>query len=453
MDESKIRRFGWAIYLFILACSLILALIGIFIIKEGPYQSLSLNLAADLFVVSAIFFIIDQFFLWNPRDEQLKDLEARLQKVDKVLEKVENIVEKTSMQASPQHAYRELIKEYEASEKSVSIISWPNLLERLKDKNAKVYFETLLKRLKEQPNFVFRWLLWNQEHLDVLEGWTELNDSSVGSEFRFLFPPSSEGIPLLPCVLVDETIVNFGWGYLGRPEIDEVNIALKQPEAVKAFSEYFTYLWQKSISVKERGKLIDMNKLKEIRENLTTISDTKIQTTSEKAYHELMDAYESSKESINIISWRNLRVRASDRYKQNYFKILMKRLKSSPSVAFRRILWMQEHLEILEEWAESYNNIPDSEFRFFIPSPRDETPIIPCVIVDEKIVNFGWGYLGRSQMDEVNITLQQFKAVKAFSEYFSYLWVKSIPLKERGKTIEKEKIVEVRKAINEQSCH
>ncbi len=74
MDQKKLHRFRWAVYLFVGALAIILFFVGTFIAVETHLSDLLLSLSAELLGVALIFFVVNQFFLLRPEDEQREAL-------------------------------------------------------------------------------------------------------------------------------------------------------------------------------------------------------------------------------------------------------------------------------------------------------------------------------------------------------------------------------------------
>lgn len=445
MDKEKYRRFGWAIYLFILTLSIVVGTVGAFVLTDGALHDISLNLSAGLLEVALVFFLVERLFLYNPEDERRKELGDQLQNLVAVLKGLTDTLKYAEVQSTPEKAFQELINEYQNSEKSIEVISWKDIQAQLTQEHAKEYFSATEKRLKSSPPIAFRWLLWTEEHLDFASRVVEEQDVFSVAEMGFFIPPLDGESTVIPCAIIDDRIANFGWGYLGRTRIDQLNVTLKQPEAAHAFTEYFAYLWQNSVIVKKRGEhKLDEIKVEQVRKTLKSRRDTSVQTSQRDAYQQVIDSYESSKESINNISWKNLRVREDDLLRKRYFERMLEKIKNDPLIRFRRLLWSPEHLEFLEDVAELYDGLPNVEFRYFDLTKNREVPIVPCTIVDDTVVDFGWEALGSPQMDIVNITLRQSKAVTAFKSYFTYVWHESIVLKEKDGKIRRDILAELK---------
>lgn len=60
------KRFGWAVYILLLALALILLGLSHYVYQQGDSHDLLLNLSSELLGVGIVFFIVDQFFRWNP---------------------------------------------------------------------------------------------------------------------------------------------------------------------------------------------------------------------------------------------------------------------------------------------------------------------------------------------------------------------------------------------------
>lgn len=445
MSREKFRRFGWAVYSVIFTLAIIVALVGVFIFKTGVPYDISLNLSASLLTVALVFFLTQKLFLYDPEEPRRQELSHQLDEVSSILERVTDIFQFTDVKLSSAEGFDVLIQAYETSQKSIDVISWQNIQKQMASEQGMAYAKATANRLSKPPSIKFHWLLWTEDHLAEAQKVLEEQEGFIQADIAFFLPPNGVESPVIPCAIIDEKLVTFGWGYLGRQERDDVSIILKRPEAVNTFVDYFTYLWQESTMLKFQGeKELDRGKLNQVRQQIKSSQATSIQTEREEAFGELEKEYKTSKKSIDIISWQELQAQPVDTFKKNYFDVLGRHLQSSPKIEHRRILWRQEHLDFLDQMSEYYDNIPNAEIVFFVSPEGLETPIIPCVIVDEKIINFGWGYLGRAEMDEVNITFRQPEAVQAFTEYFAFLWQRGIILKERGQKIDKIKLADLR---------
>lgn len=83
MDKKKLRRFRWAVYLLIGALAIILYFVGFLIAAESPLGNLFLSLAAELLGVALIFFIVNQFFVLPPQEDEQREV---LRKVSHLLD-------------------------------------------------------------------------------------------------------------------------------------------------------------------------------------------------------------------------------------------------------------------------------------------------------------------------------------------------------------------------------
>ncbi len=266
------QRFGRAIYLFILVSAVLLMVVGVFLVRDGPWNNFILGLSSDFLVVAVVFFLIEEFFHWKSQkdllqDEKLQELDKRFQKTGETLVKIEKALLYSGVETVQEEAQHTLLKAYKSSSKSLHIIS-PYQLQALDDPvlNGQGYRLPWESGSDFSP-IIFRQLLWWEQHLDVLQCWMAQYDIPPDVEFRFFLPPQDKYIPILPCVIIDEQVVSFGWGYLGN-SIEDVSISLKQPQVTKAFFEYFASLWDKSVILKRRGEPPLTKRLQEVRERL-----------------------------------------------------------------------------------------------------------------------------------------------------------------------------------------
>ena len=440
MDHKKYRRFGVAIYLLIFSLSIIIAFWSIHIVKEGPYYDLGLNVAAGLFGTALTFFLVTWFFLYDPESERLGNAVHELQRLL-------NSFNYTEVQSTSEEVFQQLKVAYRKSEKRILVVSWKNMKAQLSEKGAQEYIAETITRLNSPPPIEFRWILWNEEHLHSASQSVMSGDGFNNAEIGFLVPPNNEEITIVPCVIVDD-VVNFGWGYLGLARIDQVNITVKHSEAVEAFYKYFAFLWQNCIIVKKKGeRYLNADQVYKAQAYLDSLRGTSVQLSPDKAYDELGSAYQTSQKSIDVISWHELEVQPTDMYKKKYFEALDEHVRKNPVVSYRRLLWRRQHLDFLEKMADTFDEFPNMEIVYFDLTKDNETPVIPCVIIDSDTVNFGWGYLGRQQMDAVNITLNNRAATQTFANYFSYLWQNGIPLKKQGKKVERYVLTKLRQPV------
>lgn len=267
------QRFGRAIYLFIFVSAVLLMVVGVFLLRDGPWNNFILGLSSDFLVVAVVFFLIEEFFRWKSQkdllqDEKLRELDKRFQKTGETLVKIEKALLYSGVETAQEEVRHSLMKAYKSSSKSLHIIS-PYDLHVLDDPvhNGHCH-RLLLERRTDFSPIIFRQLLWWEQHLDILQSWIAQYDINPDAEFRFFLPRQDKYIPILPCAIVDEQVVSFGWGYLGS-SIEDVSISLKQPQVTKAFFEYFAGLWNKSVILKRRGEPPLTKRFQEIREILS----------------------------------------------------------------------------------------------------------------------------------------------------------------------------------------
>ena len=99
MSLKIFRRYGWAIYLFIGALALIMFLLATFVFIEGQVNNLLTNLSAELLGVAFLFFLVNQFFQYDPEGESQRQLNLHISKMGELLEKATDKM--TSFQIFP----------------------------------------------------------------------------------------------------------------------------------------------------------------------------------------------------------------------------------------------------------------------------------------------------------------------------------------------------------------
>lgn len=76
-DSKQTNRLTLAVYLFLAALAIILALIGIkYIQNDSPTRDLIINLSTEILGVVIIFFIVNQLFLLNKEKDFTKQIES-----------------------------------------------------------------------------------------------------------------------------------------------------------------------------------------------------------------------------------------------------------------------------------------------------------------------------------------------------------------------------------------
>jgi hypothetical protein len=155
------------------------------------------------------------------------------------------------------------------SRESIDVISWTKLPQCLQDPVAKEHFIAIEKRLTDKygSRIILRRLFWKPEHLDVIEAWSKIYNNILNSEFKYYESSQDKDISLLPCFILDQKIIHFGFDYLGTPNFDEIDITVKDPKVVEAFKNYFTYMWSKAEYVKQRDKPVDMQAISRLRKH------------------------------------------------------------------------------------------------------------------------------------------------------------------------------------------
>lgn len=359
----------------------------------------------------------------------------------------------TIVRTDRDEALMELQAMYRTSKKCIDGISWKelNIAQKQDDPYRQEYFQVIVERLKQKPGITYRRLLWRPEHLDWLADQTDTYNTIEGAEFRYFEAEDGLETPILPCAVVDEKVVNFGWGYLGRAARDEVNITLTHKDAANAFVEYFQYLWDRSDTnnLKGRGLPIDVRRLNSLRMRLKGRT-TAVQIGQEDIKAALTWAYQGCRE-LNVVSLAQMDTPAA----ADTFPVIVERLrKGEPLLTVRMLFWTVRQLTMIEGLAKDYDNfagLKGLEIVYYVSEGDAPVSLLPCVIVDGSFVNFGLGYLGQPRMGkDVNISVGS-PVVELFNEHFSHLWLNpnNITLKRPDGKLNLEAIKDIRERKNE----
>ncbi len=164
----------------------------------------------------------------------------------------------------------------------------------------------------------------------------------------------------------------------------------------------------------------------------------------------LADLIRDAKTSIDMITWKVLHPPALTSDVKGYLMAIEKRLiaRSKPPVTVRRLLWRPGHLDLLEKRGFRGDQHKHMLFRYWLPQAKDiEIPLMPCLIIDEKVVHFGLGYLGTP--DANAITFRDPEVVGMFTQYFNFFWSNAQTIKEADKIVDMKALDQIRrKAIS-----
>lgn len=164
-------------------------------------------------------------------------------------------------------------------------------------------------------------------------------------------------------------------------------------------------------------------------------SIAKIYKTRVDSYEVFLNTLNNAKQSIDIISYVNLR--AADVKRSKFYDALYTAT-CDRRISHQRIVWNLDQLEWLEQMLKSgWDNLPEFSVRYYSVDPI-QTPITTFDIIDQEIVFLGQGWLLEGHLELKGSQVGEF-----FRAYFAGIWNKSEPLKERGKPANKKRIKEL----------
>lgn len=169
-------------------------------------------------------------------------------------------------------------------------------------------------------------------------------------------------------------------------------------------------------------------------------STAKVYKTRVESYEVFLNTLNNAKESIDIISYVNLR--AADAKRSKFYDALYTAV-FTRQISHQRIIWNLDQLEWLEQMLKmGWDNLPEFSVKYYAVDPT-KTPITTFDIIDQKIVFMGQGWLL-----EGHIELNGSEVGEFFRAYYAGLWNKSEPLKERGKPANKKRIKELMQELS-----
>ncbi len=162
--------------------------------------------------------------------------------------------------------FAQLREDISRSESTIDVVSWTSLGQPGKEDRGKEMLDAFVVRARARgSSVVIRRLLWRPEHLDFIERHKDLYNEFKDVEFAYL-GETKNYIPMTPCVIIDKKIVHYGLGYLGNPEYDVVDVIISDENIVELYLSYFKYLWTHAEKIKEQSKTIDIDRLKNLKE-------------------------------------------------------------------------------------------------------------------------------------------------------------------------------------------
>lgn len=185
--------------------------------------------------------------------------------------------------------------------------------------------------------------------------------------------------------------------------------------------------WEtKSGLFSENGKLDNKN---------SPSSTAKVYKTRAESYEAFLSAMNNATESIDIISYVNLR--AADAKRSIFYDTLYSAV-FNRHINHQRIIWNLDQLEWLEQMLKNgWDNLPEFSVKYCHVDPA-KNPITTFEVIDQKIVFMGQGWLLEGHLELKGADVGEF-----FRAYYAGLWNKSEYLKERGKPANKKRIKEL----------
>lgn len=158
----------------------------------------------------------------------------------------------------------------EESQTEVAVISWYGIGQQEQNTATAEIFKRINTRVRDRkrPNVILRRVFWLPEHLEYIRKNAEDYNQTEALELAYYDPRRHPEVPVLPGVIVDKRKVHFGFGYLGVPTKDEVDVFIEDEKVASLFERYFTFIWSESTRIKKQGGKVDMNQLTKLEEEL-----------------------------------------------------------------------------------------------------------------------------------------------------------------------------------------
>jgi hypothetical protein len=163
----------------------------------------------------------------------------------------------------------------EESQSEVAIISWYGIAQQEQTASTADLFKRINTRVKDRkrPNVVLRRVFWLPEHLEYIRKNAEEYNQTEALEIAYYDPRKHPEVPVLPCVIVDKKSVHFGFGYLGVPTKDEVDVFIADEKVAALYERYFTFIWTEAVRIKRQGAKVDMDLLTRLQQEYNTKKD------------------------------------------------------------------------------------------------------------------------------------------------------------------------------------
>ncbi|RMD66001.1 hypothetical protein D6817_05030, partial [Candidatus Pacearchaeota archaeon] len=170
--------------------------------------------------------------------------------------------------------------------------------------------------------------------------------------------------------------------------------------------------------------------LKRFEKRISQIAQASAYFNRSESYDRIFNVLGSVKESVDIVSYHNLR--AADAKRSRYFEALFSVIRDR-HVNHRRIVWNLDHLLWLNEiLSMGWDDLDEFSVRFYRANQAKQS-LTTFDIFDQRVVFLGQGWLMEGHIEIVSPEVALF-----FRSYFSGLWNSSVVVKERGKPANKD---------------
>lgn len=256
------------------------------------------------------------------------------------------------------------------------------------------------------------------------------------------FDETMGGLPIVPCIILDQSEVCFGLGLFGYLGAESHGVRIAEEEVALLFNNYFTTLWNRSIVVKgEKG--VSAEALAQVEQRVAELKETRhpkrgieITRTREDTYRNLTRSVERAEHTLYIAS-HNLRGESiwEENSSRNTYHRTVVKVCQERGVSTRRMVLLRnlDQLRFLQALMKELETAPFHVACYVADyhPPPVTVPFLSCLIIDDEEVHFGHHYLGNPELDDYDVTIRNLEGVRLFQGYYSYLWNRAILLKSR----------------------
>ena len=187
----------------------------------------------------------------------------------------------------------------------------------------------------------------------------------------------------------------------------------------------------------EKSLAEQSNTLSIFERKISQVSQAIAHFNRANSYVSFLNGLNFANESIDIISYVNLR--AADAKRTQYYDALYLAIKKR-HISHQRIIWNLDQLLWLKQMLSmGWDDLPEFSVKFYRVNPSDN-PITTFDLIDQKTVFFGQGWLMEGHVEIASPDVGQY-----FRSYFAGIWSKCKTIKERGKPADKvilEKLIQ-----------